>query len=360
MRVILSPHRSPYFGQDFTIKHLVKSMGLIPVYLKGDSYDFSGIDPGKISLIISRYPDHEADVRVMETYGGYIPVAIHLHLRFDFLNADQRKKLRRAVSLASAHFTNCNMLAEEYSRIFPDYDWVCVNNGIDPSIFYPASKCERNLFRLQNGIAPGKILICYCGRLNQAKGLQLLEELLKFVAGSDNYFLIVQTLYHEKYAATISRLRKTYKNFSIYLGQEIKVVRYADLHVSTSLSETTSLVTLEALFSGIPVVCTDVTAFYDELEMGFASFPYFTRIPVCPVNAENSGKGGLCIDNSQLASLKSQFIRGIINTMLLTDDQRQALAGNLRYSKFNMKTMIPYLSGVYGQAERAPSHFVLT
>lgn len=348
MKVILSPHRTPYFGQDFTIDFLIKHAGLVPVYLKDGEYDISAYRVSEITLIISRYPDLAADARFINRYGDQIPVAIHLHLKFNFLQPDQRAFLRSAISRASSLICNCEMLSHEYQKLFPAYRWDFINNGIESAIFYPAKPEERLQFKKQHDIPEDKILLCYTGRLNNSKGLQLLERVLAYVSESARYFMVIQCIYLPKYKTVIERIGNQYKNLKIMLDQSSKVVRYTDIHISPSLCETTSLVTLEALFSGVPVVCTDVTTFYQEIENGYASFPYFRKVKIeHSAIMENNGKNELKIKVNFISEIASRFVQEIEKTSPFTQEQREVLGANFSVSEYNSAKMLYALTRHY-------------
>jgi glycosyltransferase involved in cell wall biosynthesis len=337
MRIILSPHAEPYFGQDFTSLSMVNRIGLTPVYLEHGEYNIAHLDFSQVKLIVSRYPDQAADLSFIKSFEGKIPIVLHLHLRFRFLNARQQQRLIEAMSYATVLVANCKMLQEEYEFLFPQYKWLYVNNCVDPFIFNATSIEERFEFRKEYDIGMDRTVLCYTGRLCNAKGLQILEKILEKVSLSENYFICIHTIYMTKYDNIINDIQKKYKNVIIITRQDRKVMRYCDILINCSLCETTSLVNLEALFSGIQVVCTDVTEFYKEIEDEFADFKYFHKIRLDSSSIRN-GDGKLNIDLEEhiVSNIANEFMSQVKGCADHSQAQRLTLSESLARSKFNI------------------------
>lgn len=339
---------TPYFGQDFTSVFLIEKMELTPIYLSDGSYDICGINMADVDLIISRYPDNPADSKFIKQYSSKIPVVLHLHLRYHFLNPDQKRTLSESIPCAAKLITNCKMLQEEYQNIFPLYNWTYINNGINPNIFYSTTFEERTDFKEAHKIPQGKVLLSYTGRLNLSKGVQLLEKIFEFISSSQNHFLLIQTIYMPKYDSIVAEITKQNKNVLILFNQDNKAVRYCDVHISTSLSETTSLVTLESLFSGVPVICTDITEFYREIDTGFTPFDYFQKVHIEESwISYNSGKPNIRLNRADLQRVADDFILKIQRLEPLTQDQRTLLSSSFANSQFNADRMVESLTEAY-------------
>lgn len=343
------PHKNPYFGQDYTISYLVKTMGLIPIFLVNGEYNLDEIKLNKIELIISRYPDFECDRNIIKKFAGVFPIITHLHLKYSFLSSKQKCILSESLSSSNCIITNCTQLNSEYSSIFPKYKWKFVNNGIDSNVFKPSTEDERYEFKSNHGIPKGKIIVTYTGRLNKPKGIQILERLCEYISKSRKFYLIIQSVYHPKYCNKFKELKNKFKNLKIITTQDIKVLRFSDINISTSLCETTSLVTLESLFSGVPVICTNVTEFYNDIDKYNKGFKYFRRVEMpsdFPLIANNE-KSKIILSEEDATKLSEAFIERLNETEIIGDSQRNKLGKKWKDSKYEAKKMNKKLEKLY-------------
>lgn len=344
MKIVLTPHALPYFGQDFTSVLLAKKIGLHPVYLKNGEYDFSKIDITSVKLIVSRYPDLSSDLSVIRKYSKRIPIVIHIHLNYSFFNQHQKNTFENSILYACLLVTNCKMLRNYYRNIFPKFKWTYINNGIDSNIFKPTTKLAREKFRKKNGIPKNRILISYTGRLNNSKGLQILRKIFDFTSTSKKFFFIIQSIPLPKYDCVFSEIQSKYSNLKIILTQREKVVKFCDVHISTSLSETTSLVTLEALFCGVQVICTDVSKFYNEIDNKIPGIKYFRKVKM---RASINNKATLNLQTNYLNDIGSDFIKEIDNTILLKQKQRMYLGNSFAKTEFESAIMVEKIRRLY-------------
>ncbi|MBV9575529.1 MAG: hypothetical protein JO149_02775, partial [Gammaproteobacteria bacterium] len=352
MRIILIPHIDSYFGQDFTSNFLVKKMGLYPIYLREGKYDTTGIDTSRVRMMISRNGDRSDDQRLIAMFSGRIPVILHIHLKFSFLSVSQKQCLIKSMDMATALVTNCQSLAQEYQQLFPSYNWNYVNNGVDATTFYPASLEERTDFRTAHNISASKILLSYTGRLNNAKGVQVLEQLVGQVTLKEQFVIFIQTIYHPKYEAILKKLAKLSTEIKIITAQQQRIVRFCDFHILTSLVETTSLVTLEALFSGVPAICADAADFFEELGRHNLPFDFFWKIPFDRYafgHFDEKYRIGLNAD--QVRRLSVKFMDVFDKLKPLSESQRAALGLSFAKSNYNADTMICALNKLYDVIE---------
>ena len=327
-------------------------MKLVPMYLNDEHYPVNNLDFHKTELIVSRYPDRIEDLAFIKSFTNKIPIVVHLHLWYNFYNSTQKHILNETLQYANLRIANCRALGNQYKNIFPDYEWTYVNNGIDCSVFRPSTESERKQFKSINEIPVNRILLSYVGRLNNAKGFQVLERICKFVSESDSYWMIIQCIYLDKYSSLINEIRKKFKNITVCVNQDVKTVRYSDVHLSTSLVETTSLVTLEALFSGIPVVCTDVTEFYSELDFLNKIVQCFYKITMPQrLLLNNIPKMSLELSTDEIDKISSAFINQIKKIQLLTENQRKIVASSLSGTNFDSRKMIKKLITAYKKIE---------
>jgi glycosyltransferase involved in cell wall biosynthesis len=347
MRIALTPHITPYFGQDFTASSLMKRLQLTPTYLENGKYSLSIEELGRISLIISRYPDRQSDLDIFRLMYTKVPLIAHVHLNYDFLTTEQKSILRETLALANVVLTNSKILKEQYKNLFPQYDWQFVNNGIDSQVYFPASEEEQFNFRERHGIKKDQLVLSFTGRLHNAKGLQLIRAFCNQINANEKYVLAIQTIDHPKYASTCQDFAK-FKNVIIVHDQRERIVRYADISIHPSLSETTSLVILESLFSGVPVICSDVADFYKEIENRFAPFEYFSKFPIKDhIKKNENGKLEFKVTENSVGYLVNTMIARLRDLTPLTRNQKLRLAEGMENSPFTFSKMAIALENIY-------------
>ena len=130
-----------------------------------------------------------------------------------------------------------------------------VNLGVNIDKFYPAK--DIRIAKKKIGIDPDRKVIGYCGRIGREKDLNTLLEAFKIlnVRMRDTKLLIVGEGIKE-----ITRQFEKEKD-CILTGTQDNVVPYLqamDIYVLPSLTETSSLSTMEAMSCGCPCVVTEV------------------------------------------------------------------------------------------------------
>lgn len=151
---------------------------------------------------------------------------------------------------------------------------VAVPNGVDTEIFKPRSVTagELNLPELE-----GKKIILFCGNTLPVKRLDLLLEAIKILNDDSVALLVVGDGYHlEKYrqmARDLGISRQTH--FVGHCADKVKIAKYYNLAVCLALPsdyESFSLVTVEAMASGLPVVASDIDALKNKITSGKEGF----------------------------------------------------------------------------------------
>ncbi|MBI4739734.1 glycosyltransferase family 4 protein, partial [Candidatus Woesearchaeota archaeon] len=127
-----------------------------------------------------------------------------------------------------------------------------VNLGTDVKRFVPAENKKKKKKRI--GIDPTKLVVGYVGRFGREKDLPTLYEAFRRIAKerSDVALLLV--------GGTLDAPFENMENVKVF-GPANDVVPYfqaMDIYVLSSLTETTSLTTMEAMSCGLPVVVTPV------------------------------------------------------------------------------------------------------
>jgi glycosyltransferase involved in cell wall biosynthesis len=135
-----------------------------------------------------------------------------------------------------------------------------ISNGIDSKRFNPSN--DGTILREQFHI-PNKPLVLYTGRINEEKSLDIFIKAIPLVLQSvDAHFLFVGSggKYRQFLIALTKQLRiEKDTSFISFLPDNVfpDIYSLADLFVMPSEAELQSIVTLEALASGLPVVAAN-------------------------------------------------------------------------------------------------------
>lgn len=134
-----------------------------------------------------------------------------------------------------------------------------IPSGISLEKFTGDSQRNRNDIRAKYGIDESTCLLIFLGRLAREKNV---EELLEYVSKEDNENLQIMIVGDGPYREDLEKKAIDYKveNKVIFTGMvdPEKVYEYycaADIFVSASTSETQGLTYIEAMASGLPILC---------------------------------------------------------------------------------------------------------
>jgi glycosyltransferase involved in cell wall biosynthesis len=177
----------------------------------------------------------------------------------------------RAFSRMRRIFAVRQSAVQRYRELYPEFAdrFVFIPTWVDSTVFVPSAsdairERTRDTLRRQIGMPSDAPLLVFVGRLDQQKDPLLLIESLKLSIGAvpNLHLAIVGD------GALRSRVQKAVHDEGLagqvhFLGvrppQEIaEILRAADLYVLSSAYEGMPIALLEALATGIPVICTDV------------------------------------------------------------------------------------------------------
>ena len=126
--------------------------------------------------------------------------------------------------------------------------------GVDIDLFHPPH--DKQLSKKKIKIGPDKKVIGYVGRISKEKNTHLLLEGFKKLEKQKNYFLLMVGDGPESQTKEF----KENPNCKVtgFVNNVQDYLKAMDIFVMPSLTETTSLATLEAMASGLPVIATKV------------------------------------------------------------------------------------------------------
>lgn len=394
-RYVLAPrpdherHAQDYFVHDLMVFH-----GLTLLRNRKDRF-YEHHYPDTLdapALIVSHNPDHIADARFITHWGlsGNVPIVVHLHCHFNYFPKAGTSEISKisnreniASSLCYAHtvIVPAEFMVEDLRmnvpNLRPDLKFEVISNGARASLYYPSTLIQRLKFRkdvalitadiftragepLQGEIPANKKLVGFVGRIENSKGLQLLQELalLNETEGElSDACLFVQYRFqpelnqYESSAAKAKELREINKNFVwIYPDRAPRStnrpMRHFDVLLLPSLSEVQPMVVLEALSCGVPVVATRSTRFFDELKQRFRN-DEFREIPL-PERLLEGSNGIETLESADDPRALAHELVGAINAIPNYDDtQRMLLAQKTELAGFTDATMYKKYLRVY-------------
>lgn len=167
--------------------------------------------------------------------------------------------------LAVRTYNKCDLLlvpssesADKFTKAGVKTIKTIVHLGVNTNKFSPSE--DKNQSKIDAGIDPGYFVIGYVGRLSREKNLvTLLRAFMQLQKYRDDVkLLIVGTGVKDQID-----LFKNKENIIMTgaTNQVPKYLRAMDMYVLPSLTETTSLSTLEAMSCGLPVIVTKLEAF---------------------------------------------------------------------------------------------------
>lgn len=280
---ILSPRSTLAYGQDFLDYYirtapgfvsLPKQKGVYPVHLIADA-----------KMVVGQNPDDAEESRALNRLAGTFDTAVFVHCQWQYYSEEQQRNVAHALDGAVIGLTPARFLTERMQEKFPSVRWKTLDGCVDTTFFSPSTAFERSRFRRRNGLPEHAKVVLFAGRLESAKGIRILKDLC--AAPGREFAIVVQypawPEVQEKKA-----LFGSYLNFcgslSAFPGvialpdenprsnpkTDPRPIRFADISLSTSLSEVQPLVLLEALASGVPFVGTNSTPDYDQLRARFS------------------------------------------------------------------------------------------
>jgi len=347
MRFLLTPKRSDTYGQDFLAGPMREQCGLSAI----DPEDEPAW-PSTPSLLISQNPDSKRETDIILALPPQIAAVVHVHCQYDYYNKAQQFNIERSLSRSVFGITPAAFSTSQLARRFPKIAWHTVNNGIDPIRFQPSTLEDRNAWRLERGIVNSRLLVGFVGRLETAKGVQLLEDFVRLSEDTRVHLLLQFFACDEKSSKAAQLIRKLAPDrVSLYPDSDVSTlrpVRHLDLLLHPSLSEVCPLVVLEALHSGVPVLATRSTPFYSELEQ--LSFPNdFIHLIDLPILSEHT-RSKLSVSAEDAKRSARHLVEIANNFYPPTDGFRARLARNVLGCRFSQNKMAASFNQIYSEA----------
>lgn len=193
-----------------------------------------------------------------------------------------RKAAIKFTNSISKHVTNMIVPSGKMYRMLSDYEisapLTIIPTGINTDKYLNADKSKRDTLRAEYGIGKDEFILLYAGRLAKEKNL---EEILDFLADSrlNNLRLIVVGDGPHRETLEDKCKENGIENRVIFTGMVSpeKIEEYyliGDVFVSASQSETQGLTYMEAMVSGLPLLCREDECLTDVIENGTNGYLY--------------------------------------------------------------------------------------
>lgn len=126
--------------------------------------------------------------------------------------------------------------------------------GVDIDVFNPSA--DKRTSKEKVHLDPDKRVIGYVGRISKEKNTHLLLEAFQKIEDQENITLLMVGDGPEKQTKELKQLKNCKVTGFVHNVQDY--LKATDIFVMPSLTETTSLATLEAMSTGLPVIATRV------------------------------------------------------------------------------------------------------
>jgi glycosyltransferase involved in cell wall biosynthesis len=195
------------------------------------------------------------------------PTLLYVHtIAWEILDKFLPKTIRKLVlkiarSVLIKAYNNCDEILVPYHDLKNQLDMQGVKTnmsiarlGVDIDKFSPAS--DKVLAKTRMGIPTDKFVIGYVGRVSKEKNVNTLLSAFKKLKHQKNVFLLIVGDGPEKEVAELKALSNC--KVTGFVNNVEDYLKAMDIFVMPSLTETTSLATLEAMSTGLPVIATKV------------------------------------------------------------------------------------------------------
>lgn len=187
----------------------------------------------------------------------------------------------------ASRYISIGQAAEVYmqdSLKIPSEKITRIYNAVDDGAFYPGEK--NPLFWDELGIPSGNKVIVNVGRFTEVKNQICLLKAIKECRDKGKVFQAVLLGDYLSEKSTYTSLMEYVKNNSLeqqihFLGVRSNVAEFlnnADCFVMTSIYEGLSVAFLEAVFSGLPIICTDMPFVRELNELASEKYPCATVV----------------------------------------------------------------------------------
>ena len=360
MKLLLLPRQYLIAGQDFLVSSMVAQCGLSLLLKPRDRYSLPSARP---ELVVSVNPHEACDADALQAMFNSVPIVVHLHHQLEYLEGAQRSNAVRSLSFASAIVVPAKFLRKKVKALFPHIPVHVVPNGVAGRLFCPASPEERAVFRVRSGISRTQLLAGIVGPMTEAKGLQITRSICSKV-GDEDFALFIQ---YPDWQAVTESVGTSYREIACELKARSpakivlwpdgtprlapRPIRYLDVLIAPSLSEVQPLTALEALASGVPIVATKSTPFYEELLEAGAKYRWCRTVPLPKRFKEGSREmSKLTLTEEEAETIAKNVIGVLRDHQPVGDREHQRMSRKMTRLGFVETAMCRAFCEIYAEA----------
>jgi glycosyltransferase involved in cell wall biosynthesis len=360
MKLLLLPRQHLMAGQDFLVSSMVAQCGLSLLLKPKDRYSLPSTRP---ELVVSINPHEACDADALQAMFNLVPIVVHLHHQLEYLEGAKRSDAIRSLSFASAIVVPARFLRKKVKALFPHIPVHVVPNGVPGRLFCPASPEERAVFRSRNGISPRQLLAGIIGPMTEAKGLQVIKSICSKTDDED-FTLFIQ---YPDWQAVTEKVGASHGQIACELQARSpakivlwpdgtprlapRPVRYLDVLIAPSLSEVQPLTTLEALLSGVPIIATKSTPFYEELLEAGAKYRWCRTIPLPKRFKDGSRElSKLTLTEEESQTIANNIIGVLRDHQPVGDREQQRMSRKMTRLGFVETAMCRAFDEIYAEA----------
>ena len=270
MRYLLTSRDRPTYGQDFVMRETEVALTMTRLEPGPEgSFDL----PEDARLIVSHDLTYEDAARCFQIAPREVVRIAHTHLQWSFSPCLIQQRVERGLSRCDVGIVPAKFLMDDLSSRFPNVSWHLVHNGVNAQRFYVRNSVERAKFKSTLGLSTTDTLCAFVGRPELAKGTEILEEVILLLSTTPCHLLLQYPTFLDGDRKVFSKEAERLASLNperVHLYPDSnpaadRPIGYCDVLIQPSLQEVASLTVLEALMSGIPVVATRASPFYEEL-----------------------------------------------------------------------------------------------
>lgn len=340
---ILSPRSTLAYGQDFLDYYVSAAPGFASLPKRDGVYPVELITDAKV--VVGQNPDDAEESRTLNRLAGTFDTAVFIHCQWQYYSEEQQRNVAHALDGAVIGLTPARFLTERMQEKFPNVRWKTLDGCVDTTFFSPSRASERRDFRASKGLPEDVKVVHFAGRLESAKGIRILKDLCEDPCRE--FAIIVQYPAWPEIQEK-KKLFKSYRDFCETISgfplvcalpddnprsdpeANPRPIRFADISLSTSLSEVQPLVLLEALASGVPFVGTNSTPDYADLKGRFSDRPALADA-IDMIDLPRDLRQGAVLRPTDIGAADSAFVakrlaEAINRKAVLDDDERGALS----------------------------------
>lgn len=349
MKIVLRPRKRNVHGQDYRSSLAAEKLQLTPVCLE-DKDRKQPVSPSQIALAVTFDPENRQCLKWIDRLPVVIPVVSHFQLQWNYLSEGERDIATQTIRRSSAVVVPAEFLKNDLSALFPGKRIECIVNGANQEFFRPTAAFARTAFRKAIGLADEDLLIIHVGPITGPKGDRILYEFYKKLP--DGYHLLIYCRQDAASAEAIShlneidavRLHVLYDQHQI--AQANHPVRFSDAMLSCSLGEAAPMSVIEALLSGVPVIATKSTPFFDELK-GVLGDQCALQTVALPQRIHTLFGNARTLDPDEQKTVIDRLIACAESLQTCRDDERQDLSSRMAQAGFTADAMLGQYEALY-------------